>query len=72
MKYFNFTAPYSSVIQAESMEKAIKAYKQRIMDYKGDSVIDDEIRCEEIDSEVLQKQIHEVVEGLAKKFSNKK
>ena len=43
MKYFNFTAPYSSVIQAESMEKAIKAYKQRIMDYKGDSVIDDEI-----------------------------
>ena len=54
------------------MEKAITAYKQRIMDYKGDSVIDDEIRCEEIDSDILQKQIHEVVEGLAKKFSNKK
>ena len=72
MKYFNFTAPYSSIIQAESMEKAIKAYKQRIMDYKGDSVIDDEIRCEEIDSDILQKQIHEVAEGLAKKFSKKK
>lgn len=42
------------------------------MDYKGDSVIDDEIRCEEIDSDILQKQIHEVVEGLAQKFSNKK